>query len=474
MAVVKNFDPSLAFISSASRRSEIVPSGEIADDIHMSYITAYMYMTTKYLKGETKVLVNKTYIKLIKEMFGDLPNIISEEPDDEDTDEEDTSEVIKLSLVNFDKKFKMGEVLNPMFLSHTNTKIFNIHDIKADIGTSNEEHVKGCSNFFNCYVRSGRGGIFKVIWADPITLDTKLQNFTYDLMFLLYVCDKYLTRVDPEYKNESLNTKLALSLACSDLLKDRAQQLTAGSTVVVRDFTTLRSKLMNAMVKDLPLLHVQELALTKSKLDIDPPLSYKAAVVSLMSSCGVSKTDKFTLILYGPFTSYTFVSDLASIYTSAKINVWVDENIKVPAGKNIKKLTGRLALSACDNCYLFSVAKVNDGNIEKFAAASPGGKALVHISTTNYLPDKVIMPLYTDVDSLPYVVIDTKDMTKMSSVDKKTLTQNATSNYKEFNISYRDMNRWTYNVTIPGKKTNMTPKPISYDAAYLLSSSINV
>ena len=461
MSVVKSFDPRLAFVTKDNKRSDTTAKEDIPNDLHMSCLLAYMYLATKYLKGKAKVIIKEPYHSVVRELFANSENILKEYPDDTSD-----NKVMTLSAVVPSSKFKDGEVMMPLYLSLTNTKLYNIHDINAEVINTNEDHVKGCINFFNCFVRSGRGGITRVVWSDSISLDTKLQDFTYDQMFGLYVCDKYLTRIDPLYREADGSDRLPIALACLDLLKEKAEQLSSIGKVVIRDITSY----IKAVIKSLPLAPITiQGGEVKNKLDVNLPMSYKAAVISFLKRLGVSKKDSFTLIVYGPFTNYSFITDLF-VYMGAKFHVWCEEGSVLPKSPKVKKLTGRFDATSCVNCYLYSTAKANDVTLEKFASAG-GASALVHVGSTNYSVSDVLMPVYADVGSLPYCIVNTSNLVKTSISDKKELVLLATDYYKSFNSSYRNMNKWEYTVPIPGKKALLTPKPVSYDAAYLLAVS---
>lgn len=469
MISVKSFDPSLAFVSTDSKRSNSEAEGEIADNVTMSFLVAYLYMSTKYMKEDTMILVAKKYYPVMKKLFGNSESIIKEDQED--------AKIYALSFIEHSQNIKDGEVMMPMYMSLRNTKIFNIHSTDEDIIKSDSDHVKKCINFFNCFVRSGKGGLTNIMWSDPISSGTKLQMFNYDQMFVLYVADKYLNRIDPSYQTDSLEEKLAKSLSFLDLLKTEAEELDSSGKLVIRDIASNNGKYLKDAVKawsfdNIP--HAGKLE-TKSKLIVNVSLSYKAALISFLSACNVKKKDRVTIVLYGQFQDYSFVNDLSSsMYTNAKFMVWVEETTKIKTSKNIEKLTGKFSANELgEKCYLFSVAKVNDVTLKKFADnVNCESRSLVYVGTTNYIPEKLIMPVYSDATAHVYSVINPCELKKMSSDEKSLLINSADTYYKEFNSSYRNVNKWMYNVSVPGKTVKLTSKPVSYDEAYLMSLNL--
>lgn len=464
MAVVKEFDVGFALIETNNKRSDISIQEEFEVNPHLSHIITYMYMTTMYMSDTSRVIIKSPYYNFIKRMFNDANNVLDAEPDD-GNEGIDAMPTWVMNVVNYDKTFKHGAALMPMFTSSLNLKVHNIHTVNAEGFTSNHAHVKGCLNFFNGYVRSGKGGITRIIWKDPIMSDSKLQKFTYDQMFGLYVCDKYLARVDIEYLSETLNMRLAMSLSCLDMLVKEADSMYPKSDAQVRNIYSYLDKAMIAF--PFTEFNTTRAEQTRSALEVNISMSYYAAVLSFLSMYKLKNDSVFTFMIYGMFETYNFIDDLANkMYPKAKFIVWAKDTAVIPTGSNITYKTGRIMLSKSnyDQHYLFSLFKSNDTVLNNVLNGFKGGRALVHPSSTTHKPVKVIMPLFAQSTTEVYVIVDMlhRELVPFTDHGKDNFMRDVAIEYDEFNTLFRNTRSWMYSLT-----TRRNAPTASYDRSYV-------
>lgn len=459
---IKDFDPSMAFISEATRRCNAQPRVELPTNIHLSRLVAYLYMATSYLKQDTYVVVPDHYHPIISRMFGGHDRLVDKEP--EQQEDVPNMDVVTMRVSNYTDVLMKGQVMMPLFVSSSSAVVYNIHYTNAEalLSDSTQQtsaHVEGCLAFFNTLVRAGKGGITRIIWKDPIMQDTKLQTHTYDQMFAIHVCNAYLVRVNPSYRRLGLNTRLAMCLSCLEVLEEDSMTIKVPITKEYRPITQkgshatpLPSSLEGALIAD------DDPVLTE-----DIRKHYYTCILAMLSLSKVNRKQAFTLYLHGAFKDYSFMSSIAAIYKSVLFYVWCAETVNLPS-VSLKRDPGMPSFVE-DNAEKFLVSLSPP---DLLLASFTGTSALVLTSETTYTSHRLVMPLFSK-STLTYSMIIPKQATKITD-GLAAIRSNAIRACDAFNHQYRDTRRWGYTYTTLERKTISD----SYDNCYIKRLEDNI
>lgn len=459
---VKDFDESFAFVSEGSRRCSEQPSFKLHSDIHLSKIITYLYMTSSYLSDTTDVVVPEPYHSVLKYMFGQHEGILKEDPHSDELD--DARSVVVLSVVAYNSSLRNGKVLMPVFVPSTSAVVHNIYEansklISEDNATQLRAHIEGCLNFFNGIVRADKGGISKIIWKDPVSQDTKLQTFSYDRMFALYVCDKYMKRVDASYTNYSLEKRLATCLSCFDVLEEESSKVKIPIKKVTRNINTYAPATTPAWPiagSDQSFVEEDEVVLTEN-----PRSHYYTAIMAFLSLSKVKKSSTFKAYIHGSFSDYSFLLDLMNLFPNSSFHVWCREADVLPERPRVKKDTSRAVIPYGEykDTYLVSLLPP-DALLKGFKE----GASLVLTKHTMYAPSRLIMPVFGGKTADIYSMISPDFRVVMSPEEKRQIQTGASNVRSKFDYDHRDTRRWGYTYKPVGSKSTTTGP---YDLCYM-------
>lgn len=448
MTHVQDFNPSLAFVSKASKLSDVKPLQQFESKPALSLALAYVYTVMRYNKP---VLVDPASFGLLSSLF---PKLVM--PLDSDV-EGMVITIVDTALPN--PKYREGLLLMPVYVSETSTIVYNIHSTtETDEMEYTTEAVKGALNFFNSIVRSPTSGTSRVIWKDPVVFSTLLQSANYDRMFALWLANSYLSTFPDQYPTNDARQTLAMAIRLLELLEAGSEAGVGRVETMTRAYeeTMLDALIVPGVVAAPTGVEVASgsLAVDQSKADLFAVLFYLRKYTPEVRMPGLN------LYLTG-FSNYSFLSTIAKMHAKIQFIVYgkPSEVATVPKGpktasvnKVLTAETIRSAIKGKTKLALFSRRPTNDALIGAFE-----GEAVALSGTTSYVPVETYCTVFSGGASpVAWSVFDgprKKDATATTDLKERVKLHT-----QEIAREYRDTRRWAY--TLEGAT-------LSYDEASL-------
>lgn len=320
--VVKDFDASLCFVGPNSLLSNLETLVVYPSNQNLSKLLVYMSVMLRY--PNMHVAVDKEYHSLLKKVFSS-PLFAS-------GDSEDALVISELSGNGKDEKtYRAGEVLMPVFVPASSTKVYNIHRAEAPLTAYTQEVIAGALNFFNYVVRDNKVGIARIVWRDPVMGNTILKEESYDEMFALHVADSYLRTIDPQYPYDRPLYNLSMCVRTVDVLKE----LTAYGV----SFRAISEEMTRAIVIPWP-----PIVSDRGYLAPDPRIAVDVDEVnkelfSLLYFAFIAKLDKkeaFTLVITG-FKKYSHLLSFVGFFPNCHVDVWGELPAAIASSKIISR-----------------------------------------------------------------------------------------------------------------------------------------
>lgn len=442
MTSIQQFNFRFAFLGENNKLLNQEPTGELEENKKLSILLAYCYLILRNPNSKIYVEPERSYNIQIElaELFP-VTRIITEY--DEDEEEMWTIDLIDTKDVN--NKYTNGEFMMPIYVSNRNTFLYNLHkwgdkDILVD-----QNYSSYALNFFNCIYRSRNSGSLKVIWRDPVTGGTKV-NEEYDYMFALFIADKYFTLMDPDYLIES-NPEKKLAMCMS----------------FVTHVTNMCSPKIKAEVKTIDIEIFKGLSVTRAKnLDIDvintnftlPKEDKQKGILTShlywIATVAEQYRHEATLLLTG-YSDYSFLKPLLKITGLKSIIVYnklqiTGEELKIPEGIGMVKdakvaLNLQKDLKTLFSCGIAPEAPLLKSTIEGFIKA--GGKTCMFITKRKWVPTSgycfsFLSPFTSKNNPVMYMfTLDKKNFFGISDIT--SVTNSVVIDY--INSQYRDTSR---------------------------------
>ena len=431
MTHVLDFNPDLAFVTTESRLSQIVPTGTALNDPKLSLALAYIYVVMKY---GTKTLVEPEVFPILSELF---PGLVDKK------DNRRSTAGVTITRIDTAQpaKYHEGSLLMPVYVSEASTIVYNIHSLIAEEEEYNTEAVAGALNFFNCAVRSSNSGTKRVIWKDPINQSTRLQSATYDRMFALWLADNYLSTFTDQYPitTDPLRT-LGMAYRFVEIVEEATRQAVDVPTID-KSFSI---DLLNVLVVP-EIIEEQALEVASSSLDVNES---KRDLFSVLFYLRHYKPDerltegRITLILT-EFKNYSFVTQIAKLYPQIVFTIYEKVAPGLTKTKNVslsgKRLVVRDAGAIKDpGTIIFSNSKANNAIMAAFK-----NEFIALVGSTTYTPVDTFSALFTrGSESIAYSVYD--GTRKTDNEGAKKLRERVKQHSRQLEENYRDTKKWKY------------------------------
>ncbi len=444
MSVVKDFDPRLAFVSEASKLSELFPQekAKLIKNIALSKILAYIYLVLDHYSDV--IFVESNIYDTIKKIFP-YADLIKESS---------TNMYWAINEVTLDSTIKSypcqtGDILMPTYVSESSRVVYNIHNSESSILSITASYILLALNFFNTVVRSKTAGIANIIWKDPVALDTKLKDQSYDYMFGLYVGDKYLQAIDQQYLEEQDDVKLGLCMSFLDYINDLSQKK-LGLEKLTRKLDETMIKAMVVNEDDFNTIY----QITVVEVPIDPvKANLSNTLFALIALQSVPK-----IVTVTGFKDYSHINTIADIMKKTTFIIWDVIGKGLIQAKNIvhnkKIITNKIFLGEAPD-LLISNLMANEALIKGF-----NGISIIRFGSANYIPLFIYPSLFTSSLKDGFASADTKS--KMSKSKNDAVKSAFNNRVNKLNAEYRDTDRWVYTLS-----ENI--KSLSYDDAILAS-----
>ena len=461
MSYIKDFDSNLAFIGPKESLSrEDIPNETLEVNEKLSFLIAYLYLATKISLEETMVVRTESYATL-KTLLPNNKLIMGENSD---------TELIGYHLEAIDCADKpqdellihRGLLMKPTFVERDSKKVYEIFNTADSDQKVRFGYCLQSLNFFNQVIRNNHSGKGPLYWRDPIADTTKLGS-NYDVMFSLYVLDRYLTTIDSSYiESNDPEYRLAKTLSALEVIKEMVERENlskVAKTSILKDFSSKILRFDGKPVENEVILHEARYNINEVRRNFCDLLYY-------MINSGLKKESKSVFVLVG-FRNYKHLKAIELLFPNCNFEVW-QSNLTTVKKSNISYNSESLNRQSAEkyqksekyssrDIYLVSGLQAN---LQILDFVSPKTALVYFKPLTGKTIPYIFASVYTD-PNLPNAGCMIMLKEKFKTKESLTLNKDFKNFVAEIASDWRDTDKWLYKNPITGNDED------NYDNVFL-------
>lgn len=418
-----------------------IPNIQLVVDTELSMLLVYIYVALR--EGRyTGIIVDPKYLELLQ---GILKSHIFITPKQNHEDYPDGQRNVKVDILDVAESEDVvyrGILMKPVYVPRDSTKLYEIYELTDPTKTLAGKFCRESLNYFNNVVRNNVSGKGPVIWSDPISGNTKLNQVSdnYDKMFALYILDKLCIAIDPQYPYTDIDYNLAAGLTLLNKLQTEVLHPPATIPITHKDFSSTIVILPTTGVKHLPTNRITSVVAVPES----PERRNFCDVLYFFLRIGLTPDTEFRVILSG-FKSCIFLNSIASMYPKGSFEVFgfmLPKSAKTSNRSNIQThgpiLKPSIAAQYADqNVYFVSNTDLNDSVI---LSCNPVVGLVYYNSKSKLVPQAVFASCFTSQNAVKF-----KGRALVTTLSRTTNDSGSFSNFFVHVDNYfRNTNAWKY------------------------------
>ena len=448
-----------------------IPNPELLVDEELSMLLVYIYVALR--EGRyTGIIVEPKYLGLLRQI---LKSHIFIPPKQNHEDYPDGQRNVKIDILDItgsEDIIYRGILMKPVYVPRDSTKLYEVYEVADPSKTLTAKFCQESLSYFNNVIRNNLSGKGPVIWSDPISGNTKLNQASdnYDKMFGLYVLDKLLIAIDPQYPYSDIDYNLAAGLTILDKLQTEILHPPTAVELTHKDFSLTAVILPTTGVEQLPTNRITSVVAVPES----PERRNFCDVLHFFLRVGLTADTKFRVIFSG-FKSCIFLNSLADMYPQGSFEVFgfiLPKSAKNSRHSNIQIHAPILKPStaaqyADQNVYFVSNADLNDSVILNL---NPVTALVYYNSKSKLVPQIVFASCFTSQNAVKF-----KGRALVTRLSQTTNNSIVSSDFFVYVDNYfRNTNAWKYTnpITLENSDTFDNVFLASLVNQYLSSSKI--
>lgn len=348
------FESALAFVTYSDKLSNLdISNNTIEVNEKLSRVLTYLYLAC-CVGTEATIAIPKEYEGPLKSLLPSHNFVTKESVEDIEDDNVFTIDEIDLSKVKEETVTYHGHLLKPVYVSRFSTILYDLRSLRSNPKRIQLSYAVASLNYFANVVRNSLSGKGYCIWRDPIVNETKLRD-SYDVMFGLYVVDKYLLVTNSVYPDPNTEFRLAKALTVFDRITDIVTPKETSQFVNVKEFDEVACAYDSSK-------KFQSIREANVKVTVDEALrNFTELLFYLSTLTGLDAESTATVVISG-FNNYSHIEKIRKFFPKIEFVIYGFDG---KSNENVTYhgivLTGSVASSyAKSKVYFVTTSKTNE------------------------------------------------------------------------------------------------------------------